>query len=166
MLIFLSVLRHLNVNTKILVQERRDLLDGSSCDNVSSGDDKGLRGTLSWLMVSSLSRVSNGTVTVNKSTGEEMLDPKEAKVIHFCDYPVEYHRVRNKRDPFSEPFMLDPLDTKPNDIIVTSTITVLDEADREGIYKEGGKELQKRSRTAEVCSLCRFQSDKPPRSKR
>lgn len=82
MSIGLPVLRHLCVDKKTLLEERRDLLDKSDCSKAIFGDGKGPRGTVSRIMVAQLYGVTNKFATVNKPIEAIEADPNQMKVKH------------------------------------------------------------------------------------
>lgn len=131
-LIGLPVLRHFGVDTKTLLEERRDLLDGSDCSNVEAG--KG--GTVSRLMVARLHCVPNEAVSEDCS--------KEGDPTYSRDSSVDYYRVREEEDPFPDPSVLDPLDIDQEDAIESGIDSLLEEANRNGMQ---GKELERLQRT-------------------
>lgn len=108
MLISLPVLCHLDVDGKTLLKERRGLLNGSNCFNVNGKDLKCAREIISRLMVARLNLVSNESVTVSKSEDE---DHDGSQVRQSRDSSVDYYRVCEKKDPFLDPSVLDPLDS-------------------------------------------------------
>lgn len=56
-LIGLPVLRHLGVDTKTLLEERRDLLNGMDCSSIPATEQKGLPGRVGRLMIARLNRI-------------------------------------------------------------------------------------------------------------
>lgn len=58
------------------------------------------------------------------------------------DSLVDYYRVREKKDPCTDPSVLDPLDSDQKNSVETDIATMLDEMDRNEKPEKGGKYLR------------------------
>lgn len=105
LLIGLPVLRHLGVDTKTLLEERRDLLDGTDCNlhHLDVGTSK--MGRVSRLMIARLNRLSDCTGNIS--------GPEHGN----RDTSVNYYDVREEMDPFPDASLLDPADADQADAV-------------------------------------------------
>ena len=62
MLIGLPVLRHLGIDRKTLLEEKRDVLDGADCSTIRSPPLSGRHGKISRLMIARLHQVKNDDI--------------------------------------------------------------------------------------------------------
>lgn len=86
-LIGLQVLEHLGVDTKPLLEESQDLLDGSDCSSAKSRMSGVRGGRIIRLMVTCLNRVANEAVKPVPQTDRN--SPRE-----------DFFKVQEEADPF------------------------------------------------------------------
>lgn len=101
-LVVLPLLQHLGVDTKYLLEERRDLLDGADCSNIDFSSTSGSQ--VSQIMIARLNRSPN--FEVGPTT-----------VLNNSCFRVNYYDVRSEQDPFSNLSLLDsPNSAQPNEV--------------------------------------------------
>lgn len=122
-LLGLPVLGNLGIDTKTLLEERRDLLHGPDCSSVKFCSSSENGGRVSWLMIARLNRMSNDLVSSTKAD-------------HYLrGNAVDYYQVRGEKDPFPDPSVLDPLDLDQTENIRAGIQKMIKEATQNGLRK-------------------------------
>lgn len=75
LLLGMPVLRHVDMDTKTFLEERRGLLDGSDCSSVKPSERKGKVGLVSRLTITGLNLVPNDVVTVVEDNDKKLNKP-------------------------------------------------------------------------------------------
>lgn len=103
----IPALLHLGVDTKTLLDERGDLIDGCDCSSIKV-DRKGIGGSVSPLMIARIKRVTNDAVTdktVTFTTSNVVFDTSKAAM---RETTIDYYDVREEEDPFTGSSYLNP----------------------------------------------------------
>ena len=103
LLIGLPVLRHLQVDTRTLLENNRLSLDGADCSHVGNPTRDARAGIISRVMIARMNRVQDGEE--NKTS--EGSRPRE-----------NYYKARREQDPFPDPSLLDPIDSAQHSEII------------------------------------------------
>lgn len=128
LLIGLPVLKHLGVDTKLLLEVRRALLDGPYCSTTRAVGNGTHGGQVSRLMIARLNRVLNKSV--------------EAVMNASNDRPhVGYYKARDRQDSFPDPSLLDPIDHDQHEEIESATEKMLEDAKDNGFPEAKYNEL-------------------------
>ena len=123
-LIGLPVLRHLQVDTRTLLETNRSALDGIDCSDVGNPSLDERSGRVSRLMICRLNRVRNNYPS---SQG---------------DRPhVHYRAARTEDDPFPDPSLLDPVDSTQHDEVLEAIANMKHKAKRKGLTDEQSNTL-------------------------
>lgn len=128
LLIGLPILKHLGIDTKTLLEERRDLLDGADCSTIRAASSGLHGGQVSRLMVARLNRTTNDAV-------EPVMEIFENRT------RVDYYRVKEEVDPFPDPSLLDPVDSDQSEDVETAVSKRLQDAFDNGFPEEKQQEL-------------------------
>lgn len=119
LLIGLPVLQHLDIDTKTLLEQKRDVLDGFDCSSIRNTPSGTRGGQVSRLMIARLNRVSN-------SDAEPSLTSK-------ADRPhVDYYQVREEPDPFPDKSLLDPVDSEQHADVTEAIDKIVQDASDSG----------------------------------
>lgn len=129
LLIGLPVLQHLGVDTKTLLEERRDLLDGSDCSSIGAANTGTPGGQVSRLMIARLNRVPNSHV----STDNPSVDTRPR---------VNYFKVKEEEDPFPDSSLMDPVDSTQSEEVKVEIDNMLQLAVTNGFPTEKLPQLQ------------------------
>lgn len=108
LLIGLPVLQHLGINTKTLLEQKHDVIDGVDCSSIRNETAASRGGYVSRLMIARINRASNSTVDSDKP-----LDDLRPRVNYFC--------VREEEDPFPDASLLDPIDSDQHEDVIDAT---------------------------------------------
>lgn len=108
LLIGIAVLEHLRVDTKTLLEDRIESLDGTDC-SPDLLQRKTTGGQVSRIMLARLNRVGNDQMDAPNPTVPDPTRPK-----------VNYYRARTEGDPFPDPSLLDPVDMEQHEAITTA----------------------------------------------
>lgn len=130
LLIGLPVLQHLGVDTKTLLEERRDRLDGADCSAVKAATSGSGGGRVSRLMIARLNRVTNDSV-------EPVIHPDDNR------HHVDFFKVREEADPFPDASLLDPLDADQHDEIQEALESMVQDAKKNGLPGHREAELRR-----------------------
>lgn len=114
LIIGLPVLRHLQVDTRTLLENNRAVLDGADCSDVWNPTRFQRGGTISGMMIARLNRLPN----TKPDTDTQKNRP-----------PVNFYSARLEEDPFPDPSLLDPVDSEQHDTI-TSVVADMKDTDR------------------------------------
>ena len=107
MLIGLPVLKHLGIDTKTMLEQNRDVLDGADCSSVRSPSLSGRDGHVSRLMMARLNRVIGDTTKHDASSSSSR--PR-----------VNFYEAREEEDPFPDQSLIDPVDENQHCLLYTS----------------------------------------------
>ena len=108
LLIGLPILRHLGIDSKTLLEQKRDLLDGIDCSSVRQYQCATHGGKISRLMLARINRVSNDEI-------EQQKDDFDKPATN-----VNYFITRNEPDPFPDSSLLDPIDSDQHDEVANA----------------------------------------------
>lgn len=120
LLIGLPVLQHLGVDTKSLLENKRDVLNGTDCSTVKPHITGG---HVSRLMIARLNRMTN-----------EDFDARPR---------VNYYDVRDEEDPFPDKSLLDPVDSSQHDEIAQDVEKMVQTAVDNGFPDDNVPQLKK-----------------------
>lgn len=125
LIIGLPVIQHLQVDTRTLLENNRDVLDGADCSHIRNTANDSRGGTVSRMMISRLN-------------GERTSDNDQAKATDIdMDRPrVNYNTARMEEDPFPDPSLLDPIDSDQHADVRDSVEEMKKTADENGLPKE------------------------------
>ena len=134
LLIGLPILQHLGIDSKSLLEQKRDLLDGVDCSAVRDLPGATRGGKVSRLMLARLNQVSNDEVD-SAANPTDASDPSRPTVNFFT--------VRNEQDPFPDSSLLDPVDSEQHDEIASTVEQMVADAVDNGFPVDKLTELQK-----------------------
>lgn len=100
----LAILQLLGVDTKTLLEKRRDLLDGSDCSSIRVANVGTNGGRVSRLMIARLSRLPNP-------------ETPSDNLLHVHCSRVNYFKLPDEKEPFPNANFLDPVNSvQPQEI--------------------------------------------------
>eukprot|EP00737_Agarophyton_chilense_P003792 gb/GEZJ01004544.1/.p1 GENE.gb/GEZJ01004544.1/~~gb/GEZJ01004544.1/.p1 ORF type:complete len:294 (-),score=41.13 gb/GEZJ01004544.1/:342-1223(-) len=105
LLIGLPVLEHLGVDTKTLLEEKRNFLDGFDCSSVCASQSSVLGGQLSRLMIARSNQLPN-----SEDFSSSLSDATRPS--------VNYDHVHEEQDTFSDASLLDEVDSSQSNEVL------------------------------------------------
>lgn len=123
LLIGLPVLQHLGVDSKTLLEERRDLLDGADCSSVRSLSPNSSGGLVSRLMTARLHGLLNSDLETSLPPDQNLDAPRPH---------VDYYQVREEPDPFPDSSLMDPIDSSQTEEVDSEINNMIDNAVENG----------------------------------
>lgn len=127
LLLGLPVLQHLRVDTKLLSEERRDLLDGTDCSHIESSSTRG--GQVSRRMIARLNGLSIENTTYVSLSNDGL-------------QRVNYFQVNTKQDPCQDSSLPDPPDFALSSEVEGETAHMVQVAIENGLPIKALGELQ------------------------
>lgn len=103
-------MKHLQVDTKTLLENNRALLDVVDCSHVGNPTAASLGGYVNLFIVAQLNGIRKDDVADNSTD----IRPR-----------VSSYLARSDKDPFPDPSLLDPIDSEKNDEISSSVTTMV-----------------------------------------
>ena len=117
------------MDTRILLENNRSVLDGADFSHVGNPTTLNRGGNVSRMMIARLNRISNSD-PVKEET--ESSRPR-----------VNYYTARSEDDPFPDSSLLDPLDEDQHDEIRAEVKNLKDTALENGLQPDDGATLDK-----------------------
>lgn len=142
MLLGLPILQYLGVDTKTLLEDRRDLLDGTDCGKVSASarTRDGKTGKIGRLMLARLNRVENEAVVPTRQDNTDDADLDAAGVRKSS---VDYYEVRDETDPFPDASIIDSLHVDQKQDIEAGMEKMLRDAAGKSLPEDHAGKLEK-----------------------
>lgn len=137
LLIERSVLSHLDVVSKTLLEHRRSLLDKTDCSSVSPNNRRERVGTL---MIPRLNHISTETSNDGDETTQNLTS--QGELVCALKKKIDYWNVRREEDTFPDPSMPTPLDIDQDVDIDSETSRMLQEAFHSGLPEENKAKLR------------------------
>lgn len=132
LIIGLPVLRHLQVDTRTLLENNRSVLDGSDCSHVGNPTTRSRGGIVSRMMFARMNRV------VPEHTANEIAGQRKE------DRPrVNFYTARTEEDPFPDPSLLDPIDSDQHGEIIAEIGNLKKIARDNGLPNQDANRLDK-----------------------
>lgn len=138
LLLDLPVLRHLGVETKVLLEEHWNRLNCNDCLSLQLPNRSGAGGCLSRFMIARLNHVSNNAAVV---LNDNSITCNEFPSVNTRQTSVDYYHMCNEQEPFSDGSTSDQLDADQPDDIETSISDMLTESVENGLPPELYTEL-------------------------
>lgn len=128
LLVGLPVLRHLQVDTRTLLEDRVSVLDGTDCSHIENPTTLSQGGSVSGMMIARLTRI------------------QEKKQFIVTDLPsnrprINYNTARTEEDPFPDASLLDPIDEDQHEEIRQAVSDMVTSSKKNGMPPAAAENL-------------------------